>query len=221
VTARLTREQILVREAAQSKIIASLNKDGHHDVANRLTACMASRVFRPVHSAWRPRCRNAGCRACWDGSVTRYWSSYVKWCEDDQAAFTATVPADMRFAEPIARALRDIRDREARECSDWAEIAIMGITDGTKAHLQVSPWGVPRETIDVAFRQRWPLLDTHRCDDGPRLILDTDVRARLATLCRGSAPLRFYIKPQRLVEQSSVSAVIPFDLSVRSPTWSW
>jgi hypothetical protein len=139
---------------------------------------------------------------------------------DDQTAYTATVPTDVRFAGPIARALRDIRDREARQCSDWAEVAIMGITDGTKAYLKVSPWSVPKVAVEAVLRQRWPKLDTHGRCDGPGLILDTDVRARLAVLRRGSAPLRFNIMPQRLEQVSSGSAFIPFDLTTRSPIWS-
>ena len=217
---RSTRSELLLAEAKQAEIIGRLCSRGDHRTAHRLAACQAGRIWRSalVH---RYRCRSPGCVACSTVSLVEWWLGYRDWCREDANAFAVTLDADHRLAKPIARALRDIRDRQARSDPAWADVAFLGITNGSTAYVMVSPWLASPEAIKAVLRRRWPTLMPIDPDHDAPLIVTTEVRTILATRRRGSAPLRFTIFPQTPSQQEQPPGrePIPFLVSTRPCPW--
>lgn len=219
---RSTRAELLLAEAAQAEIIGSLAADGENLAVRCLAACQAARIWRSA-LVRRYRCRSPGCVSCWDGSLAAWWRGYRSWCQEDANSFAVMLPADYRFAGPIARTLRDVRDRQARSDPAWADVAILGLTDGTEAYILVSPWRIPPDSVIAVLRGRWPTLAPFdACQDSLPMVT-TNVRVALAARRRGSAPLRFAIFPQRQNDETSLSTepddVIPFLVATRTSPW--
>ena len=207
-------------EAAQAEIIGLLVAQGEADVASRLAACQAARIWRSAR-VHRYRCRSPGCVSCWRGSLDEWWLGFRDWCRDDGNAFAVALPSDHLFAAPIARALRDLRDRQARSCSAWADVAMLGVTDGAMAYVMVSPWQIKPDVVRAALSCRWPTmspLDARR--DAPPIVT-TRVRAALAVRRRGSAPLRFTIYPQGSPQQEQPTGREPIPFLVSTPPCPW
>lgn len=211
---------MLAAEAVQAEIVGLLASRAEHGTARRLAACQAARIWRSA-LVYRYRCRSPGCVGCWDGSLADWWRGCRRWCQDDVDAFAIALPVDDQFAAPVARALRDLRDRQARTDPTWADVAFLGVTDGLRAYVMISPWHVHQDAVISALRRLWPTLASLDARlDGPSVVTP-HVRVALAARRRGSAPLRFAVYPQaQRDEPREAVEPAPFLIAPRPLPWA-
>ncbi len=205
------------RAARQTEIIDALKAQGAVDVAERLMRCAAAHSARR-RDAWPWRCRGAACAWCGPAAARRWWHGIRRWAEaaTKAAVAVAVIPAGRVGAAPrLRRALRDIRDRAARNDRRWQAVAIAGmlVADGGAVVLVVHNASIPRETIERALQRRWPAVVFPKVLPDPDFAFPAEAAVQLASLRRGVEPLRAIVMPQRLLSPGRN----PHDRAAREP----
>lgn len=179
-------------------MITSLIESGHHDIAERLQRCQHDRQHRqPGRYPWR--CRSPGCGACRRTLVRTWWQAFGRWLTGPEISL-AIIPL---HGDPIPalrrlrKALRDVRDRTARQDHRWVGVAMAGLVDRDRMLLLVQHLGVDRVEAWATLRRRWPDVVLSSPDDiAPSSAMTVQDAAALARCRRGLEPIRIIILPQ-------------------------
>lgn len=116
---RRCRKEIVEAEQTQASVIAELMLLGAYDVAAQVTRCWHERLFSD-RSRHRFRCRSVSCLFCCNRASLQAWSrAHRRWSEERGASsyFSLTVENSLTELPAIAKSLRNLRDRLARERS--------------------------------------------------------------------------------------------------------
>lgn len=193
---RLHRTAIIDAEAQQAEVVAELTILGEHDIADRLTRCQSTRLWRP--DGWLWRCRLAGCSACRRTAMRTWWAGIREWA-GPQATLVATHLGDdvlggMRL---LRRGLRDVRDRATHRDRRWRAVAFAGMVSDDTAIVFAAHPGIPQETVITVLRPRWPTITIVLPAAGePSWLMTVETAVRLSVRRRGIEPLRAIIMPQ-------------------------
>ena len=95
----------------------------------------------------------------------------------------------------IAKQLRNLRDRLARESWLYESLAFTGITDGRHLNVICSHPRLAREQVQRRLRALWPELVLVDVPTAPVFELSSRVLALLASRRRGLQPARFMMLP--------------------------
>ena len=203
------RRATLVARAAQERVIATLAATGDTLVADRLQRCLEAMTTRRQGAGYPWTCRGAGCAWCGRSLLRRWWRGMRAWIAQDGAPVSLAVlplpahPDGIRGAAAgLRRALRDVRDRTARQHTSWSGVALAGMATGDgSVFVLVRHPGIERPEIASVLRRRWPALvvgDAVAAEPSWRMA--TGDAADLARARRGVEPLRIVIPAQRAAD---------------------
>lgn len=189
--------------------------------AGELSDFPAGKALRPARAARALPSAARRCLACDEKIVTpkeepalaarlercaaaRWRRGLAQWAGEAAApALHLVLPEKLRpligVAPKLRRALRDLRDRAARNDTRWRAVAIAGMLDGSgRAHVLVRHMELPATLATGAMTRRWPKA---RCVDsgemGPRFFFSAADAAAVGRARRGVEPLRVVVLAQR------------------------
>jgi hypothetical protein len=191
-------------EANQSAVIATLIESGDEHVAGRLMRCQRERRCRSNRWPWR--CRSAGCWQCRRAMMRRWWRGFQVWLGDtDVSLMQIPISGDLiSITRRLSKALRDVRDRTARQDNRWQSVAMAGLVDGDQALILIEHSGTDRDEVWSILERRWPevvLQDAGNIQPSSRMTVeDATLMARRR---RGIEPIRIVILAQVAAMQRS------------------
>ncbi len=110
--------------------------------------------------------------------------------------FCLSVDDPLTDMATIAKSLRNLRDRLARDSWLYAGLAILGVADDSHLHLIVSHPGLNRRPIAERLHALWPEMVLVDAPVDPVNELSPQLLARLGARSRALQPLRFIISPR-------------------------
>lgn len=180
-----------------------LEKIGQADLAARLRRCADARRGRDSGSGWPWTCRSIGCVWCRQPLIRGWWAGMRAWClPDDRTLALVPVlyePGGLRMAvRRLRRALRDLRDRHARNDLRWRHVGFAGLLTGSGTAMIVVDRGpVRRAEIFDAVRHRWAEAEvTDLTSEAPSMAMTVADAVEVASVRRGAEPLRLLVLPQ-------------------------
>lgn len=172
-------------------------------IASRLERCAAERFARR-RDRWPWTCRSSGCQWCGPRLAARWWRGLAQWAGEAAApALHMVLPEQhgplIGVAPKLRRALRDLRDRAARNDLRWRAVAIAGMLDGSgRAHVLIRHMELPATLAVRTMMRRWPKARyVDSSEMGPRFFFSPADAAALARARRGVEPLRVVVLAQR------------------------
>ena len=196
---RRCRAEIVEAEQAQASVIAELMLHGADNVAAQVTRCWRDRLFGdPTRHEFR--CRSVSCLFCRNRASLSAWSrAHRRWSQARGASSSFTLPVEDCLTElpAIAKSLRNLRDRLARDRS-WlfADVGFVGLTDGERHHVVASHPRLSRGQVQDRLRALWPGLVLVDVPVEPVFAMSPKTLAHVGSLQRGLQPLRFSISPR-------------------------
>ncbi len=98
----------------------------------------------------------------------------------------------------LRKALRDVRDRQARIDPAWRAVAMAGMLSGDHLLMVTQHHGIERDTLWATLERRWPdALVTVPGSIEPNSVMTVDAAVALACARRGIEPVRVVVPAQR------------------------
>lgn len=195
-TPRSTRSTLIHNETCQSGVIASLAASGYLYLAARLARCQYDRQHRQTGFPWR--CRSAGCWACRRTVCRRWWTLFEYWLAGPEVSL-ATIPLignPIVAVRKLRKALRDVRDRAARDDPRWQQVAFGGMLGGDHMLMLIQHSGISREDVWSMLERRWSDVMITDPDGTVPFSMDENLAEHLARCRRGIEPIRIVIPRQ-------------------------
>ena len=199
-SARSTRAALARAAVRQAEIIAALRAMGEDGLADRLHRCHQDRMNRQA-GRWPWLCWSAACVGCSRAEARRWWRGIGGWISGPNTSFAVLpIPSGdlINAVRQLRKAVRDKRDRLARKNDLFQGVSLGGLVSGGHLRLLIKHSGIDRETVEEAFRERWPeivLLDVGTVE--PTLMLTLQDAVAVGVRRRGVEPCRVIIPPQR------------------------
>jgi hypothetical protein len=195
---RSTRSALTQNEAHQSGVIASLAAGGHLCLAVRLARCQYDRQHREAgRYPWR--CRSAGCWGCRRSVCRRWWKSFERWLAGPEVSLVIIplIGDSIAGIRKLRKALRDARDRAARDDARWRHVAFGGMLGEDRMLMLVQHTGISREDVCRMLERRWSDVVVTDPDGIVPFSINQNLAEHLARCRRGIEPIRIVIPMQR------------------------
>ena len=199
----MTRAQMASAEAGQRATATMMHKLGHHAVADRLLACLHARQARRGSGGrrWPYRCRLLGCRWCTRTTQHAAWFATLGHSPDGRRSLVILPLRHrsgqiMQTVKAVRRALRDVRDRQARHRWRWRTVSMKGVVVGDALYILIHHPAVQVHHLSDVLIHRW--RDAQIMEVGtsaPRLteFADEDMVSLALHACARS--LHFRVRP--------------------------
>ena len=106
----------------------------------------------------------------------------------------------------LRKALRDVRDRQARIDPAWAAVAMGGMLNGDHLLMVIQHHGIERDTLWATLERRWPnVMMTVPGSIEPNSVVMVDTAVALACARRGIEPIRAVVPAQSAALSSSTA----------------
>lgn len=207
ISPRALCDQFLAQQGTTSEL-ADL---GHAALASRIFRCAAARVGRPHGAPWPWRCRSAGCMRCLHRSARRWTAGITAWADGHGGNSASTMALASELTSPtmhairLRRALRDLRDREARRDPRWGSVAFAGLCDLLGATIAIVHPELRFGAVMAGLTRRWPKasFSSRSPTEWPPLHATSDMLVELAIRRRGIEPIRVVVAAQRSDHRAS------------------
>ena len=182
-------------------MIAGLRAIGEESIADRLEGCQQARRTRQP-GQWPWRCGSAGCWACRQVAVRKWWRGFLLWLGFDHDASLVTIPLTaatdlISTIRKVRKSLRDVRDRAARLDLRFAAVAMFGTVFDDHLMLLVQHDGIERDALWATLERRWPMAAVRPIETiEPRSDLSVRQIVQLARQHRGIEPIRVIVPAQ-------------------------